>query len=78
VYHTRIHTDLHVSQCLTNTLVYILPVEIGVSASSELYKVPFGAAVPLYIIAVVPFPSPTSFTPLMEPGTEPASIGLFK
>jgi hypothetical protein len=70
--------DLHVSQCLTNTLVYILPVEIGVSASSELYNVPFGAAVPLYTIAVIPFPRETSFTPLIEPRTDPASMGLFK
>jgi hypothetical protein len=68
--------NLQVSQCLTNNAVYSLPEDIGVSSSAELYKVPFGAADPLNTMAVVPFPNPTSLTPLIDPGTDPAEIGL--
>lgn len=56
--------------------MYILPVEIGSSASSELYKVPFGAAVPVKTIAKVSLERVVSLIPLIDPGTDPAVIGL--
>jgi len=58
-------------------VVYILPVECGVSASSALYRVPFGDAVPANTNAKVPFEISTSLIPLMEPGIDPAEVGLY-